>query len=75
MTSARELIDSFDPEERFLLADGFDEALIFPRKFICSEPDGRSTRWVQVSNRRTLVSREVAEKGPPSTGGSNSAGQ
>ncbi|WP_433358607.1 hypothetical protein [Streptosporangium sp. CA-115845] len=28
MTTARELIESFDPDEGFLLADGFDDALI-----------------------------------------------
>ncbi|MDP9850483.1 hypothetical protein [Streptosporangium lutulentum] len=28
MTTARELIESFDPDAGFLLADGFDEALI-----------------------------------------------
>lgn len=28
MTTARELIDSLDPGEEFLLADGFDDALI-----------------------------------------------
>ncbi|MGI8329200.1 hypothetical protein ACRYCC_04495 [Actinomadura scrupuli] len=28
MTTARELIESFDPDDGFLLADGFDEAIL-----------------------------------------------
>jgi hypothetical protein len=28
MTTARQVIESFDPDEAFLLVDGFDEALI-----------------------------------------------
>jgi hypothetical protein len=48
MTSSEDLINSLDPDEKFLLADGFDGALIFPAKCICSEPKGRELPGVRL---------------------------
>jgi len=35
-----------------VLADGFEAALIFPVKFICSDPDGRDPRGFPAPLRR-----------------------